>query len=290
MDPYRESGVGETFGPYKILEAVGRGNMGVVYKGLDPRTNSHVALKFPRRLSDKDMPGYLRRFYREALVAKQIRHPNIVAVFEVYGEGEHHAIIMEYVEGRPLNEVLKARPRLNPLHSLIIARQVALALHEIHSRDIIHRDIKPGNIMINTEGQAKILDFGVARMRSTERDNDTAERSGRVIGTPNYVSPEVAMGKRADHRSDIYSLGVVTFRMLTGRLPFEGHNRAQLFQKVMHDPLPSMRELNPDIPERVERTIRKALARHPENRYQSAAEFIAGVDEVMEKLKPPPTG
>ncbi len=220
-------------GRYEIVAELGKGAMGTVYKANDPMLERTVALKtINLAVSANEMAEYEARFYQEAKAAGGLNHPNIVTIYDVGKTGDMPYLAMEYLEGSELHEILRHRKPLSAAHALEIAAQVADGLAYAHDRGVVHRDVKPANIMVVRDGLVKIADFGVARMRSSERGADT-----QVVGSPRYMSPEQVLRKRAEHRSDIFSLGMVLYEMLTGAPPFTGADlNAILFQIVNAEP------------------------------------------------------
>jgi serine/threonine-protein kinase len=275
-------------GRYEIEGILGEGGMATVYRALDTVLGRPVAAKIlaPRYANDAT---FVERFRREAQSAAAMNHTNIVNVFDTGSDDGTHYIVMELVEGRTLRDVLSDGPLL-PERSAEIAEAVASALAFAHERGIVHRDVKPGNIMITPSGDVKVMDFGIARATAGESLTQTAT----VLGTATYLSPEQAQGETVDARSDLYSLGVVLFEMLTGRPPFEGESPvAVAYKHVREEPVrPSL--LNRDVSEPLERIVLKAMAKNPENRYSSAADldadlarFLAGRPVEATPLLPP---
>lgn len=272
---------------YRVLERVGSGGMGTVWAAEDINLQRRVALKF---LSEDlaGNPQALERFKLEARAASSLNHPNICTIYEV-GEAEgEHFIAMEFIEGEPLDRYLE-RHRLELQELLDLAIQIADALDAAHSRGIVHRDIKPANILITTRGQAKILDFGLAKLiadhRASERQvyagvtmSAAAEHltsPGSAVGTTAFMSPEQARGKELDARTDLFSFGAMLYQMATGRLPFDGETTAVIFDGILnHDPVPPI-EINPELPPKLDEIIRTALEKDRDLRYQSAAEMRA---------------
>jgi serine/threonine-protein kinase len=257
-------------GKYAIVDELGKGGMGVVYKGHDPVIRRDVALKVIRKrdLDPQDAEHALERFKREAQAAGNLGHPNIVAIYE-YGEDEENAFIaMECVVGRSLRDHLVAgyRPELKMFPEILV--QILEGLEFSHSRGVIHRDVKPGNILISEMGVAKISDFGIARLEASH-----LTMLGEVLGTPYYMAPEQFDGAPADERSDVYSAAVIVYEVLTGRRPFEGQGAA-LMKKVLEadPPLPSA--LEPRLSREMDRVLLKALAKRPEQRFRSARQFL----------------
>ncbi len=257
-------------GKYAIVGELGKGGMGVVYKGHDPVIRRDVALKVIRKrdLDPQDAEHALERFKREAQAAGNLAHPNIVAIYE-YGEDEENAFIaMECVVGRSLRDHLVAgyRPELKVFPEILV--QILEGLEFSHSRGVIHRDIKPGNILISEMGTAKISDFGIARLEASH-----LTMLGEVLGTPYYMAPEQFDGQPADERSDVYSAAVIVYEVLTGRRPFEGQGAALMKQVLQGEPaLPS--SLEPRLSQELDRVLLKALAKRPEHRFRSARQFL----------------
>jgi len=257
-------------GKYEITGELGKGGMGVVYKGHDPVIRRDVALKVIRKrdLDPQDKEHALERFKREAQAAGNLNHPGIVSIYE-YGEDEENAFIaMECVVGRSLRDHLVAgyRPELKVFPEILV--QMLEGLEFSHSRGVIHRDIKPGNILISEMGAAKISDFGIARLEASH-----LTMLGEVLGTPYYMAPEQFDGQTADERSDVYSAAVIVYEVLTGRRPFEGQGAA-LMKKVLEidPPLPS--SLEPRLAKEIDRVLLKALSKRPETRFRSARQFL----------------
>ncbi|MBW2591464.1 MAG: serine/threonine protein kinase, partial [Deltaproteobacteria bacterium] len=223
------------YGRYEIIKELGRGAMGVVYQAHDPRIDRLVALKVlrPDRVTSQD---FVQRFLKEAKAIGRLSHANIVTVYDVGQDHETIYIAMEFLEGRPLNEVVREKPPA--VKDVInIGLQVAEALNYAHARGIIHRDIKPSNIILDDEGRIKITDFGIARIEDPEATQQT--QAGEILGTPVYMSPEQVMGKTVDGRSDLYSLGIILYELTTGQRPFSGENIAVIFRAITQD-IPSV--------------------------------------------------
>ncbi len=258
-------------GRYKLLTKVGQGGMGVVYRAEDTVLNRIVAYKVLPP-SVKDNPKVLENFLQEARVAAAINHPNIVTIYDTGSEGVEPYIVMEFVDGTSLKELLEKNSPMPVPDLLPIGKQICQGLEFAHAKNVIHRDIKPANIMINKDRLVKIMDFGLAKILSAS----TAEGSG-VQGTPLYMSPEQITGKRVDHRTDLYSLGCTFFRILTGRPPFiEG----DVYYHHIHTAPPSPQSLNPGIPEPLGQLILKCMAKNPDQRYQRAKEILADLDRI----------
>jgi beta-lactam-binding protein with PASTA domain/predicted Ser/Thr protein kinase len=264
---------------YEIDGLLGQGGMAKVFKGTDRVLGRTVAVKVlsPQFADDN---SFVARFRREAQSAAALNHPNIVGVFDTGSHEDIHFIVMEYVEGKTLRDVLRTEGPLLPERAIEIADSVALALGPAHQAGMVHRDIKPGNIMITPEGQVKVMDFGIARTTT----GDTLTQTAAVLGTASYLSPEQAQGEPVDPRSDIYALGCVMYEMLTGRPPFSGDSPVAIAYKHVRDaPVPPSR-LNPDIPQPLETVVMKALAKNPANRYQSAEELREDLERLQQGL------
>lgn len=264
-------------GKYDIIESLGQGAMGIVYKGFDPLIQRYVALKTiqPGFLEPQDEESSLR-FQREAQAAGNLSHPNIVAIYE-YGEDTGRAFIaMEYVEGRTLGELLKQNHRfaLKDIHSILAS--VLSALEYSHNMGVIHRDIKPGNIMLDETGTVKVMDYGVAHIQSSDMT-----LTGTIIGTPGYMSPEQLMGEHVDPRSDLYSTGVVLYELITGERAFTGATFSSVIYKVFNNDLSPPSRLKPTVPGALDGVIERACAKKPDERYPTANEFTTALNEAL---------
>ena len=271
--------VGRQVGPYKIHSLLGVGGMGEVYLAQDPRLDRAIALKIlPTELASD--PDRMRRFVREAKAASALKHPNVATIYEIGKSEEFHFIAMEYVEGQTLANKISGRPL--PIAEIVdIGIQVADALDEAHRKGITHRDIKPANLMLTSREQVKILDFGLAKVTRPEgqaigSDISTVVKTetGVVMGTVQYMSPEQVLGKEVDHRTDIFSLGVVLYEMATGRLPFTGTSSSETMDRVLHGQPEAIARFNYDVPAELERIVRKCLEKDRERRYQSARDLL----------------
>ena len=270
-------------GRYEIVAELGKGAMGVVYRANDPMLNRMVAIKTinTEEAGHEGMAEYEARFYTEAKAAGGLNHPNIIIIYDIGKSGHLVYMAMEYIEGRELRELLAQGQPLAVVQAVDVAAQVAEGLAYAHQHQVVHRDIKPANIMITPQGRAKIADFGIARMRSSE----TRTQTGVILGSPKYISPEQVVGKRADHRSDIFSLGIILYECLTGATPFNGEGlSALMYQITNHDPAPPS-SANPQVPVMLDYIIAKVLAKSPEARYQSAADFSNDLRECKSQLE-----
>jgi serine/threonine protein kinase/tetratricopeptide (TPR) repeat protein len=265
---------GDQLGPYKILASIGAGGMGEVYRAQDAKLGRDVALKvLPAEMAHD--PERLARFHREAKALAQLDHPNIVTIHSVEECNGVHFLTMQLVEGRSLDRVIPASGL--PLEQIVeIARALGDALAVAHDKGIVHRDLKPGNVMVTNEGHVKVLDFGLAKdVRAANGGDltltsDSQTQIGVVMGTPAYMSPEQAAGRLLDHRTDIFSLGVVLHEMATGRRPFEGSSSAELVSAILRDTPPSVTDARPDLPSDLARIIRRCLEKDPSHRVQTA--------------------
>jgi eukaryotic-like serine/threonine-protein kinase len=267
-------------GKYKIVEELGHGGMGVVYKAEDIKLKRFVALKFlPPHLMDS--PELKERFIVEAQAAAALNHPNICTIFEVGEDEARPYIAMEFVDGETLKDKLRQGP-LKAEEALKIAGQVAAGLGEAHHKGIIHRDVKSANIMVTAKGQAKVMDFGLAKLRG----GSSLTKSQTTIGTVAYMSPEQARGQDLDQRTDIWSLGVVLYEMLSGKLPFRGDHDQAVIHQIVHAEVSPIKKARPDVPPGVEEIVGQALAKRPGDRYQSMEDLGTDLEAVAEGLKP----
>jgi serine/threonine-protein kinase len=276
-----DSPVRQTIGPFRILKRLGAGGMGEVYLAEDTRLGRKVALKVLAPALVADSQSRIR-FLREARLASVLDHPNICTIHEVGEADGQYFISMQYVEGETLKQVIGGRP-LSLESVLSISLQVVDALRAAHEQGIIHRDIKSNNILITARGQAKVLDFGLAKLLEKEagRAEEDLTRTGAMLGTPAYMSPEQARGVRVDHRSDIFSFGVVLYEMATGRGPFKGKSQAETMNAVINEPHTPVSEINQEVPPSLSAVIDRALAKDPGDRYQSMQEMLGDLRHVV---------
>ena len=263
-------------GRYEVIQRVGGGGMALVYKARDLLLGRFVALKVlrPQFAHDEE---FVRRFRREARSAASLSHPNIVGIYDVGQDGDDHYIVMEYVEGHTLNELIRERAPFQPEEAVHIAVQICEALEHAHQNQIIHRDIKPHNILIGKNGRVKVTDFGIARAVTAA----TITQTGSVVGSVHYFSPEHAKGVATGEKSDIYSLGIVLYQMVTGRLPFLGESPISVALKHLQEPFEAPRRVNPLIPQSLENIIVRAMRKDPSERYQSAREMREDLETCL---------
>jgi len=270
--------IGHTLGErYELLARVGGGGMALVYKARDLLLNRYVAVKVLRQQFTHD-DDFVKRFRREAQAAASLSHPNIVSIYDVGQIDDTHYIVMEYVDGANLNEIIRERAPLQAEEAVRIASQICDALEHAHLNQIIHRDIKPHNILIGNNGRVKVTDFGIARAVTSS----TITQTGSVIGSVHYFSPEHAKGVATGEKSDLYSLGIVLYQMLTGRLPFLGESPISVALKHLQEPFEQPRKVNPYIPQSVENIILRAMRKNPHERYQSAKEMLRDLETCMQ--------
>ena len=272
------------FRGYRVLRKVATGGMGAVYVGEQLSLGRRVAIKVLYKNLHED-PTCIERFRREALAVAQIVHPNIVQVFDVFEEGDRHFMIMEYVKGESLLATLRRRKKLDVPFALRLLVQCASALDAAHKKGIIHRDIKPGNLLIATSGQVKVADFGIVKMVA---DDANLTQTGYILGTPYYLSPEQAMDGETDRRSDIYSLGATFYEMITGKRPFAGRSAAETIRRHIENELIPPSELNPDIPPWVDDIVARMMEKRSEDRYSSCRELIQEVKRQFEASRARP--
>jgi Tol biopolymer transport system component/tRNA A-37 threonylcarbamoyl transferase component Bud32 len=273
--------IGKRLGQYEIIEEIGRGGMAVVYKAWQPALERHVALKVLPDYFRHD-PEFLARFQREARAAAGLSHPNIIAIHDVGEQDGVHYIAMEWVDGGSLGTRLTAGA-LSLEQTQRVLAQTADALDCAHRHGLIHRDIKPGNILFTSDGRVKVADFGIAHAAGGTQ----LTRSGVILGTPEYMAPEQAQGMPVDHRLDLYALGVVLYQMLTGRVPFRGTTPHAALHAVIYDSPPPPRALNPELPAAVETVVLKALAKQPQDRFQTGASMVEAFQRARSGLSMP---
>ncbi len=273
-----------TLGRYRIERELGRGAMGAVYLGRDPKIGRQVAIKtmaLSREFAGDELVEARERFFREAETAGRLQHPDIVTIFDAGEDQELAYIAMEYLKGDDLQGYTQA-PKLLPVATVLnVVARVADALAYAHSQGVVHRDIKPANVMLDLPSDVvKVTDFGIARVADSART-----RTGMVLGTPSFMSPEQMAGRRVDGRSDLYSLGVMLFQLLTGRLPHRSDSMATLMHQIANEPAPDVRSLRPDLPEGLARVVALALEKRPEARYPSGQQLAADLRAVAGRLQ-----
>ncbi len=262
-------------GRYELLEKIGDGGMAVVYKGKDKLLNRFIAVKILRPEFTKDAT-FVENFKRESQAAAGLSHPNIVGVYDVGREGNINYIVMELIEGDTLNKIIEREAPMDYRKVIDISKQVASALRIAHKNKIIHRDVKPHNIMITNDGVVKLADFGIARAVN----DATLSTGSKIVGSVHYFSPEQARGNYVDERSDIYSLGIVMYEMLTGKVPFDGDNPVTVALKHINEEIVPPIELEPGIPPALNRCVMKATNKFQTNRYANADELIEDLDNI----------
>lgn len=275
---------GKSLGQYQILEELGQGGMAVVYKAWQASLRRYVAIKvmLPHLLTDRE---FVQRFQQEAIVAANLNHSNIVTIYEVAQHEGYFFIVMEYVEGQSLEQLVVSEGALSLERSVHILRQVADALDFAHQRQFIHRDIKPANILLTPEKKAVISDFGIAKALKGSGATANLTTTGTIIGSPAYMSPEQIIGQEVDYRTDLYSIGVVAYEMFSGRAPFSGATTAILYAQV-NTPPPNIGEIQPNLPPHVGIALSRMLAKQPSERYSTASAFV----EVLAGQQQPSVG
>lgn len=267
-------------GKYEIVGILGEGAMGVVYKGLDPIIERYVAIKTIRHdVPELEGHDIRARFIREAQAAGRLHHPNIVGVYEYNQDADRDYIVMEFVQGVSLAEYVGKHGRLGIKEACDIMVKVLEALDFAHSKGVVHRDIKPGNIMLSDSGEVKVADFGIARIESS-----TLTKVGTVVGTPAYMSPEQLLGQSVDQRSDIFSAGTLLYKLLTGEKPFTGPNVTAVIYRIVHNEHTHPSKLEPELAKEFDDILARALAKRPEERFQAAEEFAATLARAAEKI------
>lgn len=267
-------------GRYEVEELVGHGGMSSVYKARDALLERHVALKILHEQYSAD-DDFVERFKREARSVAQLQHPNIVTVIDRGDEDGRQYIVFEYIEGENLKEYVVRKGRLEIREAVEVAGEVARALAFAHENGLIHRDVKPQNVLLNGDGRAKVTDFGIAR----SLDVDGMTQTGTVLGTSNYIAPEQASGKRVDAQSDVYALGVVLYELIAGDVPFPGESFIAVAMKHMHEPAPNLLDVRKDTPLRVAAAVDRALEKDPEQRFPSMDAFAAELEACLAELE-----
>ena len=278
---------GTRLGRYEIRTHIGTGGMGEVYLAQDVELERILALKILPAEFASDA-GRMRRFIQEARAASGLNHPNILTIYEINHEGTTPFIATEYIDGLTLRKRIKGGP-VPVMEALDTAIQIASALGAAHQAGIVHRDVKPENVMLRKDGYVKVLDFGLAR--PTERHEVSMEAAtlvnteiGMIVGTASYMSPEQARGQRVDPRSDIFSLGMVIYEMLAGRSPFIGATNSDIVASILKEDPPRLTDLSPDIPSELERVVNRALTKDKDQRYQTAGELLSDLKRLKQNL------
>ena len=273
--------VGKNVGRYSVTEWIGAGGMAEVFKAYDPDIDRTVALKILKQEHCVD-DEHVNRFMREGRAAGALTHPNIVTIHDVGKVDDAPYIMMELLAGQPLNELLREQARISAVDTLRIAIQISDALDYAHSKGVIHRDVKPDNIIVDDNLAIKIADFGIARLEEASKDTTQA---GMILGTPRYMSPEQAAGEVVDGRSDLFSLGVILYEMLTGHKAFDAESMATLIMQIMQKDPPPIRKVATDIPAGLQNIVSKLLAKKPNRRFQSGAELRQALQRELSLLE-----
>src|ERR687884_356675 len=266
----------EISGRFRLDEKIGAGGMSTVYRAYDPTLERWVAIKLMHRDISTD-PDQLERFRREARAVARLNHPHVVTVIDTGEDEGTPYIVFEYVEGETLKERIRRLGRLPVPEAVAYAIEIARALSAAHAQRLVHRDVKPQNVLIDQEGRAKVTDFGIAR--SLEAQGLTA--AGRVLGTTDYVSPEQALGHEVTGQSDIYSLGIVLYEMLTGEAPYKADTQVAVAMKHVRDPLPDVQRRRPEISAALASVVERATAKETQNRYGDVSEMVHDLEEVL---------
>jgi len=270
--------VGQNIGKYRVLDRVGRGGMGTVYKAIDETLHREVAIKvLNAELND---PEIAKRFRAEAITVARLSHPGIATIYELFQHEGQWLMVMEFVRGETLEHMVDRMGPLSPQRSAELCMQSLAALAHAHSMGVVHRDLKPANLMITENGTIKIMDFGIARVAGTEH----LTNAGFMMGTPAYMAPEQVMGHEIDARADLYALGVVFYRLTTAKLPFKGDTPFAMAQSQVNDPPIPISSHRHDLPPWADQLITRALAKSPEERFQSAVEFHEGFARCLAGL------
>lgn len=270
---------------YEILDNLGEGGMADVYLAFDTILKRDVAIKILRGSLSKD-PITLMRFQREASAISKLSHPNVVDVYDVGEFKDYHYIVMEYVRGRTLKQLIAQRGALHKEEALDIMKQLTMAIQHAHEHNIIHRDVKPQNVLVKDDGTVKITDFGIAMVH----DSLSLTQGESILGSAHYLAPETTRGEAPTKQVDIYALGIVFYELLSGTVPFKGDNAYQIATKHLHDPMPLIRDFNPTLPQTIENVIQRACVKDKNSRYTSTKEMLYDLehclDQGCEKVKP----
>jgi serine/threonine protein kinase len=277
LEKRMENLVGKTVDKFEIKEQIGQGGMATVYKAFDTTLRRTVALKtlLPNLAADSEL---VQRFHREAVTAANLKHPHIVVIYEVATYEGQDYIVMEFLKGVTVGEEIKRLGTLPLPRVCKILSQLASALDYAHSQGLIHRDIKPGNVILGDDDHATLTDFGLVKATTA---GVQLTQAGTTVGTLEYMSPEQVVGDEIDYRSDIYSLGVLVYEMLVGRLPYAGPTPIEVLQNLVYEPPTPPRQVKPDVPPQVEQVLLKTLAKRPEERYQRAGEMARAFEQAL---------
>ena len=268
--------VGKTLGKYRIVEKIGRGGMGVVYRGVDETLDRQVAIKaISPELVEDDL---VRRFRAEAVTLAKVNHPNIAAVYELFRDDDRLLMVMELVRGQTFEHLIGRTGPMSVERSVSLAGQILDALGHAHRAGIVHRDLKPANLMLTDVGMVKVMDFGIARVSGTERMTS----DGFMVGTPAYMAPEQVRGEDVDGRTDLYAVGVIFYRLLTGKLPFKADTAVAMIQSQLNEQPTPARQVRAELPDWLDAVLMRSLAKRPVDRYQTAEEFHRALDSLAE--------
>jgi len=267
-------------GRYVVQAIVGTGGMAVVYRAFDKKKNRVVAIKVLRPEYESD-EEFVRRFSREAEAASKVSHENIVNMLDVGTDGDMRYIVMEFVDGQTLKDMIRQQGYIHPDTAIRMTIRILAAVDHAHRNGIVHRDIKPQNILVDSEGRVKVADFGIARLKATQTTTINDGEGVSALGSVHYFSPEQAKGEVADEKSDLYSVGVVMYEMLTGQVPFDGDNSVSVALKHVNEAPKSMRERRPEISKALDEVVMRALCKDATKRYQTAAEMAADLRKCI---------
>ena len=270
--------IGQVIHNYRIEKLLGEGGMGVVYKGLDMTLQRPVAIKLLHSHLTRDSV-FFDRFKNEAILLAHLSHPNVTTLYNFFSEGDQNYMVMEYVEGMTLEDYIEKHGSQPVEFVLKTMSAAADGLAHAHERGVLHRDIKPSNIMISKNGTVKIMDFGIAKMKGST----SMTRVGSVIGTLEYIAPELLSGKVPSPQSDLYAMGVVIYELLSGKLPFEGPTEASLINSIINQKPKSIKSLNPEVPKSLENILENLLHKNPEKRLASADELKLKLDQIRQQ-------
>jgi len=271
---------GQRLGKYEILSEIGHGGMGSVYKGYDPVLDRPVAIKVLASHLVRE-EEFVERFMREARAAARLQHPNLVTIYDVGQDDGVYYFVMEHLEGKSLTQFIQQQGALSPEKAFSFLRPLAEALDYAHKQGLVHRDVKPSNIVVDTAGRATLTDFGIARAAQDTK----LTKTGTILGTPEYMSPEQVQGENIGPRSDQYSLAVVAFELLSGRVPFQAESTVALLHKVAYEPPPPISEVQSGLPRGVEHVLNRALSKNPRDRYKSARDFVDALRNALSGKK-----